>query len=80
MGGQVWCLLWPSRGSIDALRVVLLCPLPQPSGRLLTLDGDGADSIDETLAAEGQGMAWTMEGQHRGGAPFIRVDHAKIYR
>ncbi len=53
MGGQVWCVLWPSRGAIDALRVVLLYPLPQPSGRLLTLDGDGADSIDETLASSG---------------------------
>ncbi len=36
MGGQVWCVLWPSRRSFDALRVVLLCPLPQPSGRLLS--------------------------------------------
>ncbi len=59
MGGQVWCVLWPSRGSIDALRVVLLCPLPEPSGRLLTLDGDGAVSIEETLEAEGQGVACT---------------------
>ncbi len=46
MGGQVWRVLWPGRGSIDALRVVLLRPLAQPSGRLLTLDGDGADSIE----------------------------------
>ena len=36
MGGQVWCVLWPSRRSFETLRVVLLCPLPQPSGRLLS--------------------------------------------
>ncbi len=61
MGGQVWCVLWPGRGSIDALRVVLLRPLAQPSGRLLTLDGDGADSIEETPAAQGHG--WLARGK-----------------
>ena len=53
-------------------------PTPAAIRQTIELDGGGADSIDETLAAEGP-MAWTMDGQNRGGAAFSRVDHAKIY-